>query len=36
MKMCYEDVVHKMLASNREEARRIALGEDGVEYSDTA
>lgn len=32
----HEDVVHKMLASNREEARRIALGEDGVEYSDTA
>ena len=28
--------MHKMLESNREEARRIALGEDGVEYSDTA
>ena len=32
----HEDVMHKMLESNREEARRIALGKDGVEYSDTA
>ena len=32
----HEDVMHKMLESNREEARRIALRGDGVEYSDTA
>ena len=32
----HEDIMHKMLETNREEARRIALGKDGVEYSDTA